>query len=101
MIESSVGIIVMLGCSHSGLIDTLQHILSVTGERRIYSFLGGTHLLHTPDDHLERIIDEMQQFQLEMVAPCHCSGPRAIAAMQQAFGEKCLDHRAGSIFEFP
>lgn len=101
VVESSVGIIVMLGCSHSGLIDTLQHVLSITGERRIYSFLGGTHLLHTPDDHLERTVDALRQFQLELIAPCHCSGPGAIAAMEQAFGDRCLDHRAGSIFEFP
>ena len=101
VVESSAGLVVLLGCAHAGLIDTLQHVLSLTGEQRIYAVLGGTHLLNTPDDRLSRTVAALRQFNLELIAPCHCSGYRATMAMHQAFGKRCLDHQAGSVFELP
>ncbi len=101
VVESGAGLIVLLGCAHAGLIDILQHVLSLTGEQRIYAFLGGTHLLHTPDEQLNRTVAALRQFGLDLVAPCHCSGTRATVAMHRAFGKRCLDHQAGSIFELP
>lgn len=101
VVESSAGIVVLLGCAHAGLIDTLQHILTLTGEKRIYALLGGTHLLNDPEESLNRTVAALRQFELEIIAPCHCSGFRATAALRHAFGERCLDHQAGSIFELP
>jgi len=101
VVESGAGLVVLLGCAHAGVIETLRHVLSLTGERRIYAVLGGTHLLNTPEDRLRRTVAGLRQFGLELIAPCHCSGIRATVAMHRAFGKRCLDHQAGSIFELP
>lgn len=101
VVESRAGLIVLLGCAHAGLIDTLKHILSVTGRSRIYAVLGGTHLLNMPDDRLSRTIAALRQLGLALIAPCHCSGIRATAALHQAFGKRCLEHQVGSIFKLP
>ncbi|MGI6615334.1 MAG: MBL fold metallo-hydrolase [Dethiobacteria bacterium] len=101
VIESSAGLIVMLGCAHAGLVETLGHILFLKERGRICAVLGGTHLLHTPEKQLGSIIARLERFSLEMIAPCHCTGIGATCALRRAFGERCLEHRAGSVFEFP
>ncbi len=101
VVESSAGVVVLLGCAHAGLIKTLQHVLSLTGEKRIYAVLGGTHLVNASKESLQSTVAALRHFELELIAPCHCSGFRAIAALHHAFGERCLDHQAGSIFELP
>lgn len=101
VVESGAGLIVLLGCAHAGVVETLRHVLALTGERRIYALLGGTHLLHTPEEQLKETVKELKHFGLEIVAPCHCSGIQAVMAMHRAFGKSCLDHQAGSIFELP
>ncbi len=101
VVESSAGLIVLLGCAHAGLIETLEHVLSLTGEKRIYAVLGGTHLLNTPEDRLSGIITALQRLDPDIIAPCHCSGIRAVAALHRAFGKRCLPHQVGSIFELP
>lgn len=101
VVDSGAGPIVLLGCAHAGLIATLQHVLALTGKRRIYAVLGGTHLLNTSDEGIEQTIASLQQFGLEFIAPCHCTGYRAAAAMLKAFGKRFLDHQAGSVFRLP
>lgn len=101
VVECSAGLVVLLGCAHAGLINTLHHVLSLTGKRRIYAVLGGTHLLNASEEEIKRTIAALQQFDLEIIAPCHCSGFRATAALYQAYGEGFLEHQAGSVFELP
>lgn len=101
IVESSAGLIVLLGCAHAGLIETLQHVLSLTGEKRIHAVLGGTHLLNAPEAHLRDTAAALRRFGLRAIAPCHCSGIRATVALHRAFGKRCLPHQAGSIFELP
>lgn len=101
VVESSAGLIVLLGCAHAGLIETLEHVLSLTGESRIYALLGGTHLSSVPEERLDEIAAALRRFAPEIIAPCHCSGIRATAALHRAFGKKCLPHQVGSIFELP
>lgn len=101
VVECSAGLIVLLGCAHAGLIETLQHVLSLAGRKRIYALLGGTHLLGAPEDRLNEIVAALRLLGPELVAPCHCSGMRATVALHRAFGEKCLPHQAGSVFELP
>ena len=100
VVESSAGPVVLLGCAHAGLYETLEHIFSRAGRDRIHAFLGGTHLLHTPERQLSSTISRLERFGLEYIAPCHCTGIGATCALRRAFGERCLEHRAGSVFEF-
>lgn len=101
IVKSSAGFIVLLGCAHAGLIETLDHILTITGCSGIYAVLGGTHLLHTPDKMLSAVLSDLDRFNLEMIAPCHCTGIRATCALHRAFGRRCLEQQVGTIFQLP
>lgn len=101
VVESSAGLVVMLGCTHAGLGETLGHILELSGGKRIHALLGGTHLLNTPDHLLAPIISALERLRPQWIAPCHCTGMRASCALRRAFGSGYLEHQAGSIFRFP
>lgn len=101
LVESSAGLIVLLGCAHAGLIETLDHILAITGGDGIYAVLGGTHLLHTPEKLLNAVLSDLKRFNLKMIAPCHCTGIRATGALHRVFGGRCFEQQAGTIFKLP
>ncbi len=97
IIESPTGLIVVLGCAHAGIINTLQHVQSLTG-KKIYALLGGTHLLGVKGPQLQQVIEQLRAFELQLIAPCHCTGFQARLALYRAFGDRYLEHRTGSVF---
>ena len=97
--ESPEGTIVLLGCTHAGLINTLRYVTYLTGKRKIYAVLGGTHLLNVSESRLARTLEALREFDIKKVAPCHCTGFRATAALHQAFGENFMQNRVGSVFK--
>ncbi len=101
IIDSAKGIIVVLGCGHAGLLNTLEYALKLTGKSSIYAILGGTHLLdNLPISSLISIAERLQSFGLQKIAPCHCTGKKARLTLSQVFGENYLDHTVGTTFTF-
>lgn len=99
-IETARGLVVLLGCAHAGIINTLRFILQITGEKSIYAVLGGTHLIDLPPELLSWTVQMLQEFGVERIAPCHCTGMAARFELYRAFGERYLDNRAGGVFQF-
>ena len=98
IINAPEKVIVVLGCAHAGLFNTLQYALKLTGAKSIYAMLGGTHLLHFSYSRLYSISERLQHFGLQELAPCHCTGRIAQFALYQVFGESMLENRVGSTF---
>ena len=98
VVESPLGLIV-LQAVHAGLINTLRHVTRLTGREDIYALIGGTHLLNASVSRLAYTLRTLRGFKIEFIAPCHCTGPMALLFFN-SFGERFLDNRAGSIFEF-
>ena len=101
LVESPAGVIVILGCTHAGLLNTLRHIKSLVGKRRLYALLGGTHLLHASGEQLAGIMEAIREYDLQLVAPCHCTGILATLFFYQVYGKKFAFCQAGSVLEFP
>jgi len=91
------GLVVITGCGHSGIINTIRYAQRITGENRIYAVLGGFHLTGT---HFEKIIprtvEEMKKFSPEIIVPCHCTGWNAIEAFKKAFPESFILNSVGT-----
>ena len=100
IIKTSLGVVVVLGCAHAGVLNTLRYALELTGEKSIYAVLGGTHLLNLPMHRLNLLAEQLADFGLKKIAPCHCTGRKAHFALYQVFGERSLEHRVGSVFTF-
>jgi 7,8-dihydropterin-6-yl-methyl-4-(beta-D-ribofuranosyl)aminobenzene 5'-phosphate synthase len=91
------GLVVITGCSHAGIINTLRHAQHVTGVERIYSVIGGFHLIGNVGETLiKRTIDEMKKIDPEVIVPCHCTGLKAIHAFEKAFPEAFVLNASGT-----
>lgn len=99
-IDSPEGLIVCVGCCHAGLVNTLNHIRRTSGSRRIRAVIGGFHLGAASRDRLQRTADALESLSPVLLAPCHCTGARAVRFLRDVLGEKVVSVRAGSIFTF-
>lgn len=95
ILETPKGLVVLLGCSHRGVINTLHHVAGLKGSGKIHAILGGLHLGKASDGKLSKIIDCMQDFDLEMVGIGHCTGPRAFLALANEFKDRVFFNTVG------
>ena len=98
--DSRQGTIVLLGCGHAGVINTLQYIRDLTGGRSIHAVIGGMHLATASRDRMARTIDSLRQLGIERLVPGHCTGTAATSQLWSAFPERCAPCGAGAIVEF-
>ena len=98
---TSEGIVVILGCAHSGVINTLHYIQSLTSDQRIHAVLGGMHLLHASAERMHRTIEALKEIGPDWIAPNHCTGDAAMAELCTAFSTQYFECHAGQQFSFP
>jgi 7,8-dihydropterin-6-yl-methyl-4-(beta-D-ribofuranosyl)aminobenzene 5'-phosphate synthase len=82
------GPFVVTGCAHSGPINTLHQVKRLGKFEGIRGLVGGTHLVRRTDEYLQRTLEELKDFGLGMVSPCHCTGFKATAEIWRAFPEE-------------
>ncbi|MEI8194481.1 MAG: MBL fold metallo-hydrolase [Phycisphaerae bacterium] len=78
-LDTEAGIVVLLGCAHAGVVNTLDYIRMITA-RPIHAVLGGTHLINASPQRMAQTIAALRDLNLQLIAPAHCTGPRAMAA---------------------
>jgi len=93
-------VIVLAGCCHSGISNTISHVAELTKSKSIIGILGGLHLRDASKDRLEKTVNFLSDFPLTTVAPCHCTGLRGRAALLYAFDEKFKEVGAGDVVKF-
>jgi 7,8-dihydropterin-6-yl-methyl-4-(beta-D-ribofuranosyl)aminobenzene 5'-phosphate synthase len=73
------GLVIISSCGHPGIINTILYARKLTGERKVYFVIGGFHLTGKIfEPVIERTIAEMKRLAPEMLAPCHCTGWKAM-----------------------
>jgi len=88
-LETENGTVVILGCAHSGVINTLRTIQSLTDNRPIHTLIGGMHLIHADENRMRRTLDEFQKLNIQQLIPCHCTGLPAVVRIWNEFPGKC------------
>ncbi|MFH1476521.1 MAG: MBL fold metallo-hydrolase [Verrucomicrobiota bacterium] len=90
------GIIVILGCAHAGVINTLDYIRHLAGDQPLHTVLGGMHLHSASDERIAWTIKSLRQFSVERFYPMHCTGAKALAALWTAFPRRCFPCGVGA-----
>lgn len=98
--DTPAGLVVLLGCAHAGLINTLGHIGRTIGQRPIHAVIGGMHLVHASPDRMNRTVSALRQLDVQRLAPTHCTGARAAARLWSEFPESWQPCPVGTTFEF-
>jgi len=99
-IETEKGTVVILGCAHSGVINTLRYVQTLTGNRPIHSVIGGMHLVNAGTERIERTFEELRSFTLQRLIPCHCTGFSATVRLWNEFPGICKPCPSGSVFDW-
>lgn len=99
-LETQNGTVVVLGCAHAGVVNTLRFVQTLTSGRPIHAVLGGMHLLNAGAQRTERTIEAFRRLNIRRLMPCHCTGSAAMARLQREFPEQYEVCVAGSFIRF-
>src|SRR4249919_225823 len=95
------GLLILTGCGHAGIINTIKYAKKVTGVRKIYSVLGGLHLSGQGyEESIPLTIAELKREDPRYIVPCHCTGWKAAYEIVNTMPEKFIQPSVGSIFCF-
>ena len=101
ILDQRAGPVLVLGCGHSGIANTLLYAMELTGTRRFSMVIGGTHLIDADETRLEQTLAFLRQFEIMRIAPCHCTGLRGQFALWQKYGSAFLFNTTGDRLECP
>ncbi|MDC7785442.1 MBL fold metallo-hydrolase [Rhodoplanes sp. TEM] len=88
--EGERGLIVIGGCSHSGLVNIVKHGFAVTGMDKLQGWVGGTHLGPVSKDQQDKTIAQLVAWEPEFVAANHCTGFAMMARLKEVFGKRFI-----------
>lgn len=101
IIDTDFGLVVILGCAHRGIVNTLRHAQMLTGKELVYAAIGGTHLFRASDERIERTIIDLKEMGIQRLGVSHCTGFRPSARLAQEFEGCFFLNNAGSRFTLP
>jgi 7,8-dihydropterin-6-yl-methyl-4-(beta-D-ribofuranosyl)aminobenzene 5'-phosphate synthase len=91
------GLVVITGCGHAGVVNTVRYARKITGVDRVYAVLGGFHLagmLYEPI--IPPTVEALREIGPEVIVPSHCTGWRAIHALADAFPDAFIPGSVGT-----
>ncbi|MGE5610453.1 MAG: MBL fold metallo-hydrolase [Bacillota bacterium] len=95
----SKGMVVLLGCAHAGVINTINHVRDdIAGP--IHAVIGGMHLLSASEHRLAMTLDALQEYEDQILAPAHCTGTRQKMLLWYRYPRRCRECAVGSQFLF-
>ena len=99
---SDKGLVIISGCGHAGIINTINYAKRLTGISRIHAVIGGFHLTGGKiyEDAIDPTINEIQKADPEWIVPCHCTGWKAVNRIINSMPEKFIQTSVGTVFEF-
>ncbi|MEN3053062.1 MAG: MBL fold metallo-hydrolase [Candidatus Methanosuratincola petrocarbonis] len=80
------GLVVLTGCAHSGVINTVNHAREITGIEEVFAVMGGFHLNDAGEEKLEKTASALKEIGVKKVVPCHCTGFEAACHMRGRLG---------------
>ena len=97
-IDTPDGLVLVVGCSHPGIANILQAASSI--DKRIHLVVGGLHLVTASDADIGNAIASLHDTsRVDSIAPGHCTGEPAFAALRRAFGDRYVYAGLGTRLE--
>jgi 7,8-dihydropterin-6-yl-methyl-4-(beta-D-ribofuranosyl)aminobenzene 5'-phosphate synthase len=100
-VDTPQGLVVITGCCHSGIVNTLGYVRANSGYRETCAVVGGLHLLHASATRLRATCKALEQLpHLRSVVPCHCTGEQAADTLAGHLGPRVTSGIVGLTLNF-
>ncbi|MBN1245696.1 MBL fold metallo-hydrolase [Candidatus Bathyarchaeota archaeon] len=94
------GLVVLSGCAHAGIINTVTYAQQITGTKKVHAVLGGFHLAgKTFENRIQPTIEELQRINPELIVPSHCTGWKAMCTIAKTFPEAFVWNSVGNLYK--
>lgn len=98
-INTPEGLVIVVGCSHPGIDRIVEEASTINPH--IHFIAGGFHLVVSSDPDIQKVVSALHdRFQVDYVAPGHCTGEPAFTAFKNAFGAHDLYAGLGATIAF-
>ncbi|MEE4166981.1 MAG: MBL fold metallo-hydrolase [Desulfocapsaceae bacterium] len=81
--RSPRGLVICVGCSHAGIVNTLETVMDLSGETTIQTIIGGLHLKNATDGRLQQTVSALNRMDINRLICCHCTGDGAVEYLQK------------------
>ena len=96
VIKTERGLVIILGCAHRGMINTIYHSQKITGVTEVHAVIGGSHLIGASEERIWQSIAALRELGVQKLGLCHCTDLPVISLLAQEFGENFIFNKAGT-----
>jgi 7,8-dihydropterin-6-yl-methyl-4-(beta-D-ribofuranosyl)aminobenzene 5'-phosphate synthase len=99
-VKTNKGMLIFTACSHAGIVNVLAHARDCFPDVPLHAVLGGFHLSGGNESVIPETVEALKAFELDVIAPAHCTGWRAVSALAGAFGSAVVPSAVGKTYKF-
>ena len=82
VIDTQDGFVLISGCGHAGLVNTLEHIRANISQEKVFTIIGGFHLIAATDEQLKWTAGQLENFGVLKIIGSHCTGINALYTLK-------------------
>lgn len=95
------GLVVVSGCAHAGIVNSVEHMRRIMGVQKVHAVLGGFHLTGPIFDHvIPPTVEAMKLIAPDHIVPMHCTGWKAMGAFESAMPDRFRLNVVGTTYVF-
>ena len=94
------GLVVLSGCAHAGIVNTVKHAQKVAGTDRVHAVMGGFHLINAKPEVIQNTVADIKAMKPDYIVPTHCTGFEAIVAFGKEMPTEFTLNTAGTQYTF-
>jgi len=99
VLNLEAGLVIVTGCCHAGIVNTMSHAKRVTGVDKIHAVIGGLHLIGASEEKVQRSVEALRE--AEFVFAGHCMGFDGLRRIASALGDRFRPIHTGSEIRLP
>jgi 7,8-dihydropterin-6-yl-methyl-4-(beta-D-ribofuranosyl)aminobenzene 5'-phosphate synthase len=94
------GLVVLSGCAHSGIVNTIDYAKHISGVDRVVAVIGGYHLAQAAEDEISQTVEYFKELKPDLVVPGHCTGFKAIRRFAEQMPGQFIEGVVGATYLF-
>ena len=97
VIDTADGFVLISGCGHAGIINTLEYIRSNINNKKVSTVIGGFHLLDATNEQLKWTSEKLGDFGVTKIIGAHCTGINSLYTLRNLMNLSRSDAVVGSV----